>query len=101
MLDRVHRTPTRLEQIQTYLSSLEMYIWMADGRDKCDSRRLVRISIRDYDVEFPKTIYWHYQNMYSRLKKSRCITLVCRACDTFEDGRPVSQFFVVDRTEVE
>jgi hypothetical protein len=57
LFDRIYRTPTRLEKIQTYLSSLEMHIRMTDGSDKGDGRRLVGICVWDDDVEFPEAIY--------------------------------------------
>lgn len=51
--DGVCRCPAGLEQVQADFTSLEIYVWVADGRDEADGRRGERVVVRNVDIESP------------------------------------------------
>ena len=53
--DGVCGCPARLEQVETDLAGLEVNVGMADGRNKADRRRRVRVGRRDVNIEEPCT----------------------------------------------
>ena len=51
--DGVCRCPAGLEQVQADFTSLEINVWVADGRDEADGRRGEGVVVGDVDIESP------------------------------------------------
>lgn len=51
--DSVRRRPRRLEQVEADFASLEVHVWVTDGRDEAHRGRRQRVLRGDVDVEEP------------------------------------------------